>query len=79
MSTLTNSNTNNNHDSLKGNISSDNHETLKDKFKNTINNYSSIVIVLIIILLSIIIQVGYYIAWMLCDTYFFSDDKKNQI
>lgn len=50
-------------------------ENLKDKFKNTINNYSSIVIVLIIILLSIIIQVGYYIAWILCDTYFFSDNK----
>jgi|LakMenEpi03Aug12_release.lakeMendotaPanAssembly.Ray.scaffolds.fasta_scaffold3783063_1 hypothetical protein len=44
-----------------------------NKFQNILNNYGSIIIIIIIILLSIIIQVGYYIAWMLCDTYFFTD------
>jgi len=74
MSTLDNIKTTNNYEFFNEK-NTNNNASLKDRFKNTINNYSSIVIVLIIILLSIIIQVGYYIAWMLCDTYFFSDDK----
>ena len=49
--------------------------TFINKFKSSLDSYSSIIIILIIILLSIIIQVGYYIAWMLCDTYFFSNNK----
>ncbi len=34
-------------------------------------NCSTWIIGFFIIILSVIIQVGYYVAWMLCDSYFY--------
>ncbi len=43
----------------------------EEKSANILRPYSTYIVGFIIIVLSIIIQLAYYVAWMLCDSYFY--------